>query len=199
MRQSFEHPATRTRTGFGLIIALVVVLASATAPSANAQRTPLWSLDGTVGVVGSYTGALVKEAAVAMPTLDLTFAVRVRPSHNALVLGLNASGGPYASNDMCVFGPDGRCLPSHAGFAFAGLLAGWESRGARVRALAGPAFAISGGPHPVLALQSRIETAISIVRHVALIGSLRAALVPNYESAVYSLVSAGLGLRLRGG
>jgi hypothetical protein len=156
-------------------------------------------VDGTVGVVGSYTGALVKEAAVAAPTLDLTFALRVRPSHNALVLGLNASGGPYASNDMCVLGPDGSCLPSHAGFAFVGLLAGWESRGARLRALAGPAFAISGGPHPALALQSRIETAFPIVRHVALIGSLRAALVPSYERALYSLVSAGLGVRLRGG
>jgi hypothetical protein len=45
----------------------------------------------------------------------------------------------------------------------------------------------------------RIETAFPIVRHVALIGSLRAALVPSYERALYSLVSAGLGVRLRGG
>jgi hypothetical protein len=44
-------------------------------------------MDGTVGVVGKYTGALAKEAAVAAPTLDLTFALRVRPSRGAIVLG----------------------------------------------------------------------------------------------------------------
>ena len=89
-------------------------------------------------------------------------------------------------------------MPPHPEFAFLGYLVGWESPSARIRVLGGPAYALARWEHPAFALQSRVDVALPIIRHLALIGSLRAAVVPNYGHASYKVLSAGIGLRVRG-
>lgn len=89
-------------------------------------------------------------------------------------------------------------MPRHPEFAFLGALAGWESASARVRVLGGPAYALARWEHPAFGIQSRVDVSLPIVRHLALIGSLRAMLVPNYDHASYNVLSAGIGLRIRG-
>ena len=179
---------------------LTVIAALSASEPAYAQRAPAWSFGVGAGAGGSFTGTSVKDGPwAAMPAVDLTLMFRPRPSHNAFVFGLNATGiWIYPSNDMCVIAPDGGCLPGHALFSFGGVLAGWESRGSRLRVVGGPAFAVADGPHPALGLQARVEGALPIVRHLSFAGSLRGGLVPNYEGATYSLVGAGIGLRLHG-
>ena len=182
------------------VFSVSVVLGLAVASSALAQRAPAWSLGIGVGAGGSYTPAQVEEAAVAFPAADLTFAIRPRPSRSALVVGASATGvWIWPSGDDCYLAPDGTCLPSHAGFILLGVFGGWESRGGRLRATVGPAFALSDGPHPAFALQSRLEGSVPIVRHLSLTGLLRGAVVPNYRQATYSMVGAGIGIRLHGG
>ena len=188
----------------------VVILAIALACPVHAQRAPAWSLGVGAGVGASHTSTPSMETAAAFPVIDLTFALRPRPSGSPFVFGVNATGTwVWPGGDVCAIAPDGSCLPPHDGFMFFGVLGGWESRRARLRVLGGPAFALSSGPRPAFALQSRLEGAIPIAPHLSFTGSLRGALVPNYyrgpnsvslayRRATYSLVGAGIGLRVHG-
>jgi hypothetical protein len=83
-------------------------------------------------------------------------------------------------------------------FAFVGSLFGWESARAHVRILGGPAVAFARWEDPTFGLQSRVDAALPVIRHVALVGSLRIMVVPNYDHATYQMYSAGIGLRVRG-
>lgn len=56
---------------------------------ANAQRTPIISLDAAVGVSGSVTNGNVYESAAAGPAADLTFAIRVSPARSGFVAAVN--------------------------------------------------------------------------------------------------------------
>jgi hypothetical protein len=176
---------------------LVVAFALGASLPAHAQQAPLWSLDASLGAAGSFTKGYVYDDAIAGISADLTFALRF--PNIPLVVAANATAnGPIAGSDVCYFSPRGGCMPRHPEFAFLGALAGWESARARVRALGGPAYALARWEHPAFAIQSRVDVALPIVRHLALIGSLRAMLVPNYDHASYNVPSAGIGLRVRG-
>jgi hypothetical protein len=177
---------------------LAVALATlAVASPASAQRAPLWSLDASLGAAGSFTKGYVYDDAIAGISADLTFAIRLR--NIPLVVAANATAnGPLAGSDVCYFSPRGGCMPRHPEFAFLGYLAGWESAGARIRVLGGPAYGLGRWERPAFALQSRVDVALPIIRHLAVIGSLRGTLVPNYDHASYRLLAAGIGFRLRG-
>jgi len=186
-----QHPCFRGASVLAVALATLVV-----ASPASAQRARIWSLDASLGAAGSFTKGYVYDDAVAGISADLTFALRL--PNTPLVVAANATAnGPLAGSDVCYFSPRGGCMPRHPEFAFLGALAGWESASARVRVLGGPAYALARWEHPAFTIQSRVDVALPIVRHLALIGSLRAMLVPNYDHASYNVPSAGIGLRVR--
>lgn len=114
----------------------------------------------------------------------------------ATTLGVQGSGPLDAS---CIPRPDGSCVPGFPDFELASILAGWETGSGQLRILTGPAAARGHGDwrNVRVAWLSRLDVATRARRHLALIGSLRSALVPAYRGDRFLLASLGLGVRLR--
>ena len=179
---------------------LVTSLLAMPLDRADAQQRRPVSLDVTLGINNSATDGQVKDRTTAGVAADLTLAIRVDRSRHGLVAGVSAGVyGPVAFNDMCVPAPDGGCLPNYPAFALLAALVGWESSRGVVRGMAGLGYADGEKSHSALGLQSRLDVALPVFRHLALIGSLRATVIPNYLGATYGIGAIGLGLRFRTG
>lgn len=163
----------------------------------EAQQRSL-SLDATVGMGhGRTTGEYVGDRRGV--ALDLLMALRLRPAiGGALVAGLNASAqGPFVGQDLllCLPSPDGDCARQYPAFATLGALVGWENSSATLRVLAGAAYAESDAA-AALAVQGRVEAAVPIARHLALVASARGTMIPNYRGDAFSLLAFGAGIRI---
>ena len=182
--------------------ALAVLLAAWTLPiagsAANAQDVSRITFDATLGKGTGRTGGeyVNNQTGVAA---DALLAARVKSTgHGALVVGLNAGvygTGPYDA--ICRPAPGG-CVPGFPEFEMGGALIGWQTRNALLRAMAGAAYAQADWDGWSLAWQARLDGALPLGRHIAALGSLRSALIPNYPNGDrFSLYAFGVGLRIQ--
>ena len=164
-----------------------------------AQRRPAWSLDLTLGATGSATDANVWPDRAGGPSVDLTLAWCADATRRSVVVAINtAAYGVPAGGDVCHVAPNGGCMPDHPAFAFVGALVGWESARSRLRVMGGAGSALGQWDTGSLGLQARADAAFPLVRHVALVGSVRGLLVPDHrDQGTYQLAAVGVGLRLR--
>ena len=186
---------TLTTRCWGISLVLITSLAS----QALAQRRPAISLDATLGTSGGQTNGLFMTRKTQGQSGDVTVALRLRPgSSNGFVVGGNAGihgAGPQLT--ICIPKPGGGCVPGFPSFYIFGAFAGWESRNAVVRVTGGPAYANSGDHAGGLGAQARFDLAMPLFRHLALVGSVRGAHMPNVDGDRFSFFALGGGIRIR--
>jgi hypothetical protein len=168
------------------------------ASKALAQRRPAVSLDATLGTSGAQTNGLFMTRKTQGQSADVSVALRLRPrSSNGFVVGSNASihgVGPQLA--ICLPKAGGGCVPGFPSFHVFGALAGWETRNGVLRATGGPAYAISEEHAGGFGAQARFDLAMPLFRHLALVGSLRGAHMPNVDGDRFSFVALGGGVRI---
>ena len=176
--------------------AIVLGLAVTAATAADAQW-PRLSLDASLGTGGGQTNGTFLDRQQA-PALDAVLAAQLHPrSRGGIVVATNVSyhsAGSYS--DVCMPAANGGCIRNFPSFTMFGALAGWETAGSRIRVATGFAYAASEHSSGALAFQGRIDMAIPIVRHVALVGSLRGTHAPNVAGDRFSFFGLGGGIRL---
>jgi hypothetical protein len=166
------------------------------------ERMPV-SLEASAGY-GSSRGGLYRDRPAL--AVDATLGWRIsRTARGFMVLAL--SGGMHGNgseSDICVPAAGGGCVPAHPLFYSLGALAGREwgrGRGASARVLAGPAyyraFGSDRGGAGTTGLQGRVDLATPAPWRIALIGSLRWAVLPNFRGDVHTLGTAGFGVRVQ--
>lgn len=168
-----------------LVFGLALACGAVPVTDASGQRWPAVSLDATAGLGASSGGGNFRSrGAVA---LDALFGIRLRPAAGSgLLAGLSAGlQGPIHGGDDCLIAPGGGgCVPHFPLFYSAGALVGWERAGARgpsVRVLAGPAYYRADEGGRALALQGRLDLATPALFHIALVASLRGAVLPDFR------------------
>jgi hypothetical protein len=124
------------------------------------------------------------------PAVDIVLGARLRQvaSGGALVAGLSGSvqGGGVSTG------------PGFPQFYLIASGIGWENEGGEFRAMIGPAFVQpTSGDGRTVGLQGRLDVAARVLPPVALVFSLRPALVPDYRGYMVGLLAFGIGLRLR--
>ena len=98
--------------------------------------------------------------------------------------------------------PRGGCTPAYPLFYSVGALAGWQwgrGRDASVRALSGAGYYRAvrrDGGGGTIGLQCRIDLATAALWRVALIGSLRGAVLPSFRGDAHGLGTASFGVRV---
>lgn len=159
-----------------------------------------FSVDGTIGAFVGHGGAntgLHRGIAI-----DGIATWRARPAaRGSVLLGFSATfQSSLANADVCEPAPGGGCVPRFPDIHAAGLLVGVE-RGVASR----PTFRMLGGVaryadaddgHPALGIQGRIDLATATWRGMALVTSLRAAVVPRLRGEAYQFGALALGLRV---
>jgi len=163
---------------------------------AEAQPSRALSLDASIGQGRSYTAGEFDGDGKGL-AVDALLALRLRPAGSgALVAGLGASSqGEAARNDICRVAPSGGCLSSHPHFSTIGALLGWESARGRLRVMGGPSF-VSADSRSTFGVQGRVDGAVPVSRHLALIASLRGTLVPDHGDDAFRLLAYGVGVRI---
>jgi hypothetical protein len=165
------------------------------------ERTPA-SLEASAGVGFGRGGTFRDRTAIA---LDATLGWRIgETASGAMVLALSGGvQGNSGATDICVIAPDGGCVPAYPLFYSLGAAAGWEwarGRGASARVLAGPAYYRAvrrDGGGGTVGLQGRVDLATPALWRVALVGSLRGAVLPSLRGDAHTLGTAGLGVRVQ--
>ena len=181
-----------------ILVGAVLIVCVATAPrQMAAQQRPSLSVEATVGPVQGYTaGEYLGDRRAA--GLDLLVGARTGAGGTrGLVLGANASlHYAGAHNLACRPATVGEgCIPPFPFFQVAGALVGWENASETLRLMGGPAWAHAEAD--ALAWQARLDGALPAVGRLALVGSVRGTVVPNYRGEAVSLLGLGLGVRLR--
>lgn len=124
---------------------------------------------------------------------------------------ISAAGGVYSAGasyttqgtgvttDDCIVQADGTCLPHFPDFSIIALL-GARDIAPGLRIATGPGAARASGDWSTtrLAWAARLDAAAPAHSVFALLVSLRAFVVPSYESAPFMLGSFGIGLRIGG-
>ena len=184
---------TLTTRCSGISLVLITSLAS----QALAQRQPTISLDATLGTSGGQTNGLFMARKTQGQSADVTAALRLRPgSTNGFVVAVNASiqgAGPQLT--ICIPRADGGCVPGFPSFNIFGVLAGWERRNSVLRVTGGAAYA-SGEDARGQGAQARLDLGMPLFRHLALVGSLRGAHIPNVDGDRFSFFALGGGVRI---
>ena len=164
--------------------------------AAAAQRRAL-SFDVTVGQGHGFTSDEYQNDRRG-GTLDLLLGLRLRPARAGALVAAITTGiqGPFMSSDICYLSPRGGCIAKLPSTTTTGVLAGWENSNATLRALAGPAY-VHGRGAGAVAMHGRLDGALPVARHVALVGSVRGTLVPSFHGATLGLAGAGVGIRIR--
>jgi hypothetical protein len=180
-------------------LTLLIACVLARPDSAGAQRRPLFSLDASAGFGTGAGGEFRDPAGFA---LDALAGVRVRPAPaGAIVAGLAAGmHGMPSSGDDCLLMPSGGCVPAFPLFYSAGALLGWETAsasGPSLRLLGGPAYYRADEGGAALGLQGRLDMTTPALLHVALVVSVRGAVLPNFRGDALGLAAAGIGVRLQ--
>jgi hypothetical protein len=178
----------------GISLALMTSLASL----APAQRRPAISLDVTLGASGGQTDGVFLDRKTRGQSADVTVTLRLRrASSNGPVVGINASmqgAGGYLT--ICIPKADGGCVPGFPGFNIFGVLAGWESQRSVLRVTGGAAYAVSDDDARGLGAQARVDLAMPLFRHLALLGSVRGVHMPNVGGDRFSFFAVGGGMRI---
>jgi hypothetical protein len=183
-----------------ILVILGVSLASALLPAQ--ERAPV-SLEGSAGVgIGHGSSTFRDRTGIA---LDATLAWRIRPAAAGAVLVALTGGvqGSPDATDLCTIAPNGGCVPAYPLFYSVGALAGREwarTRGASARVLAGPAYyraSPRSGGGGAFGLQARVDLTTPALWRVALLGSLRGAVLPSYGGGSHALGAVGLGVRVQ--
>ena len=181
-----------------LIIAAGAAL-GITAARASAQTRPALSFDATVGFGTSRTDGLRKGGGSNFSSGgDLTLALRLpMKSGGGLIVGVNGgTQGPFTKDDACSIAPGGGCLPEHPRFVIYSALGGWEHRSGTLRLMGGVGAALPSWERPALAIQSRIDIAVPVMEHIAMIASVKGSVIPNYQGDTFGLGAIGVGLRI---
>ena len=175
---------------------LIAVLAS---DSALAQGPSRYSADVNAAVWVLRTNGVYDDDGGGGVAGELSIA---RSFHSVASAGLvaGANAGYYqqiGSGDTCLLVPGGGCAPQSPSVRLFGTLVGWETRTGWLRAMGGIAYAGPTLGGSALALQGRLDAAVEVVRHVALMASVRPVVIPNYRGDWFRLLGVSLGLRLR--
>jgi hypothetical protein len=138
---------------------------------------------------------------------DGTIAWRVRRADSRGTPVLAVSGGlqgSSASNDICIPLPGDGCRRDYMRFYSIGALGGWEARGYRgasLRLLAGVAqyrgFARDRDARNGMGLQGRVDVTTPPLGRLALLMSVRGAVLPGFDERRYRLGAVGAGLRIQ--
>jgi len=175
------------------IIAGTVCLPQRTA----AQPPPPFSVEATFGPVFGHTAGEYRSDRQGSG-LDMMLGARVGASGSrGVVVGANVSlhsGGAQTLVCYLATTRDG-CIQPFPFFHVAGALVGWENARTTLRVMGGPAWAHAEGD--ALAWQARLDGSLSVGWRLALVGSLRGTVVPNYRGDVVTLAGLGLGVRVR--
>ena len=163
----------------------------------SAQLHPSLSVEATLGLGFGYTAG---EYLADRQGRGVDLMLGVRPGaagKRGIVLGANASlydGGPHTLVCHQATRRDG-CIRPFPFFEVAGALVGWENASTTLRVMGGPAWAHAESD--ALAWQARLDGALPVVWRLALVGSVRGTVVPNYRGDVVNLLALGLGVRVR--
>jgi hypothetical protein len=165
----------------------------------GAQQRPALSLEASVGFGVGDGSEWRNRAGFA---LDGLVGLRVRSAPGGAILAGLAGGmqGMPGSGDDCLLTPSGGCVPDFPLFYSAAALLGWEAArasGPSLRVLAGPAYYRADEGGAALGLQGRLEVASPAWLHVAVVASVRGAVLPNFRGDALALAAAGFGLRLQ--
>ena len=157
---------------------------------ASAAPTPLLAQERYPTSFEVTVGAGLGRDARSSVVMDALFTARAHPlPRGALLFALSGAGqGEYMVSHSSV--------PAYGSL---GLLAGRElgrGLGASVRALAGPAYYESGGTG-TLGLQTRVDLATAAPFRLALVTSVRGAVLPRFRHETVWLGALALGLRLQ--
>jgi hypothetical protein len=168
----------------------------------QAQHPRPLSVDATIG--GGYGRGgdhLVNRNATAV---DALLGWRTRPARGgALLLGMSGAWhGNVGSDAVCHVAPSGGCAADYPSLTSVGVVGGWELRSARgrlgvsARGLAGPAYYHAGGS-ATLGAQARMDLATPALGPIALVASVRGAVLPRFRDQTLTLGAVGIGLRLQ--
>lgn len=180
-----------------IVWALFIPCLASIGRQAEGQQRPSLSLEATVGGAYGYTTGeyLGDRQGIG---LDLMVGARAGAADKrGIVVGANASlhdGGPHTL--ICHQSTTGAgCIQPFPFFRLAGVLVGWENAATTLRVMGGPAWAHAESG--ALAWQARLDGALPVVRRLAVVGSVRGTVVPNYQGTLVSLLALGLGVRVR--
>ena len=179
--------------------AIVVAAALAVGPrSAGAQQRPALAFDVNVGIGAAVGGTFDVRAG---PTIDALLSGHVGlPRHGSVIAGLALGAQtPLDGSDVCRLAPGGGCVPNLPTLYSIAALAGWErgaARGASARLMAGPGYYWSDDGK-TFGLQARMDLSTPPIGPVALVASMRGAMLPSFHSEAIGLWALGLGLRVR--
>jgi hypothetical protein len=182
-----------------MISRILAVLLVAAAPAAAAAQGFGPSIDASAGVFAGDGGAFLRRGG---PAIDGVLAVPLgRAAGGTLVAGVTAGiSGSMGGDLICEPDPHGACKADYPTFASVGAVAGVQRRlgsGLSARALAGPAYYQAVDGPDALGVQGRIDVAKPLFSRLALVGSLRAALLPEYEGESLRFAAVGVGLRIQ--
>lgn len=181
------------------LLAATLTLASTLLLSsgADAQQRSALTLDASIGWSSGRTNGEYRDDRRG-PAADVLLALRFRPvAAGALVAGVSASAqGVGATDDLCVPASTGGCIPTFPGFEMIGALVGWQNAGATVRVMGGPAYVQADWRGWAVGWQGRLDGALPVARHVAVVGSARGTVVPSYRGDAFRLIAFGVGLRI---
>lgn len=157
------------------------------------------SLDVSAGFGAGVGGDFEARGGVAF---DAVAGLGVGPARRGPVVAALAAGmqGPLGSSDDCVPAPSGGCVPDFLLLYSAAALLGWEranARGPSLRVLAGPGYHRADEGGAAFGLQARLDVATAPLLHVALVASVRGAILPNFRGDALGFTAVGLGVRLR--
>ncbi len=177
--------------------ALFAAVVVAVPRHAHAQISAAPAVEVTAGI-GSSTGGTYYERAGT--SVDIVVSGRPRASRTALIVAVAVgSESPIAGSDVCLLAAGGGCVPDFPATHSIGALAGWETgapRQASARLMIGPGY-FWGGSASAVGVQGRIDLATRALGPLALIGSARGALLPEFHGARICLWAFALELRAR--
>jgi len=120
----------------------------------------------------------------------------VSPSSGWVVAADASMQGAGPVTSICIPSSTGGCVPSWPTFFSTAALLGYEgSRNPSYRVLIGPAY-VSDESHTIGA-RARFDVGARLFWRVALAGSLRITIVPDYRGDRFTLYALGIGFRLR--
>ena len=179
---------------------LLLVLACCLAPARGAAqaRSPV-SVDASAGVAVGSGGTYVDRGGAAV---EAVVAYRLRQTPAGMLVGGVTLGAqsPVATNDSCLLLPGGACAPSFpvffSGGAFLGVQRG-SARTASARFMAGPVYYRADDDGGALGVRGLVDVATPPRGHVALVASLRHAVLPSFRQEAVGITSIGIGLRIQ--
>lgn len=183
-----------------LALSLAALAAAALLPASSAAQQRFGpSVEIGLGPSLGGGGQFIERTGVGF---DAVLALPIgRTSAGTVVLGLTGAANGKMTNELiCLDLPGGDCAPDYPAFFSLGAVAGVQralGSGASARAVAGPAYFQAVDGDDTFGLQGRVDVAQGLGFRTALVGSLRGAVIPDYQGETLHFASFGLGLRIQ--